>query len=495
MENYETILIIFAILTAGFFISKIVSRFLLRFMKGKQAFEKKETLQTITERMIITFTVVAAIFYLGETTEREVLQSFLDVLPNILIALLVLTLGSIVINLIMWFLKSLLYYTYIEEFLPEEVRQTAMPVVLIFIRVVLYILLLDIIFGLIVLPGFQTVLSFILYPMLVLFFVILIVGLVNPIRDLSAKFYLTNLIHFRPGHFVTIDNKQYTIKKIKNFHTELTDNKDNLVIYPHRELSSKAISFKKPMKELETLEDLQKMYVAQLKSHCGPASAQMALSIFNYEHPQEELGKLMKTATRKSEKDVAGTHPQEIINAVEKVTKKKVRGVWVGFEKIYDLKNELITWLNQGALIIVDYKKNYLFPQAKYAHYSLLVGVRGDEFLIVDPSGVSGGVYYVDYRDILIGMDTYSELIKGKRGYIVLAPEGTEAHQRIKDGIIYYHPSMYDRLTKNIEVYLSRLSHPKVISYIIPERIRKNLNALQPKEQVRRVWKPENKDK
>ncbi len=494
MDNYLTILVIFAILAGGFFISKVVSRFILRFMNRKQAFEKKETMQTITERIIITFTVIAAILYLGETTEKEVLQNFLDILPDILIALLVLTLGSIVINLIMWFLKSLLYYTHLEEFLPQELRQAALPIVLVFIRVILYLLLLDIIFTLIDLPGLQTILNFILYPLLALFFIVLIIALINPVRDISAKFYLTNLIHFRPGHIVHIENKQYTIKKIKNFHTELTDNKNNLLIYPHRELAKKAISFKKPMKELETLEDLQKMYVAQLKSHCGPASAQMALSIFNYTHSQEELGKLMKTTTRKSEKDVAGTHPKEIINAVEKVTKKKVKGEWIGFEKIYDLKNELITWLNQGALIIVDYKKNYLFPKAKYAHYSLLVGVRGDEFLIVDPSGVSGGVYYVDYRDILIGMDTYSQLIKGKRGYIVLAPVGTEAYNRLKEGIIYYHPSMYDRVTKNIEVYLSRLSHPKVISYIIPDKIRKNLNALQPKEQIRRVWKPENKE-
>ncbi len=494
MEEYLIILIIFAILTGGYLISKIVSRFLLRFIRNEQPIERKETIQTITERIIITLTVIASILYLGETTGTDFFINFLEVLPKILLAILLIMIASIIINILIWILKSFLYYTHIEDFLPKEFSSFAMPMILFVARVILYLVALEIIFGLINIPGIQMILSFILYPLIFLVFAILIIAAINPVRDISAKLYLTSLANFRPGNIISIDNDQYTIKRIKTFYTELNDNKNNLVIFPHRELSGKKISFKKPMKEIETLEDLQKLYVAQLKSYCGPASAQMALSIFNYKHSQEELGKMMKTKTRKSEKDVAGTHPQEIIKAVEKATKKKVRGAWVGFERIYDLKNELITWLNQGGLIIVDYKKNYLFPKAKYAHYSLLVGVRGDEFLIVDPSSVSGGVYYVDYRDILIGMDTYSPLIQGKRGYIVLAPQGTEAYQRLKDNIIYYHPSMYDRLTKNMEVYLSKLTHPGVIKNIFPESIRKNINALEPKEQIRRVWKPEKRE-
>ncbi len=494
MEDYIIILIVLKILAGGYLISKLISRFMLRFIRAGRGINEKETLQTITERLILTVAVIIAILFLGETTGRDFFLNFLEILPDILLVILLLTVGSIIVDILIWFLKTILHYTHLEEILPNEFRKGGMWLFFIFIKIVLYLILIDIIFGLINLPGLQTIIGFILYPILIMFFLLILIAAVNPVRDIASKVYLTSVVHFRPGHIVNIDGKKYEIKKIKSFYTEFVDTKGDLIIFPHRELSKRALSFKNPMRELETLEDLQKMYVTQLKSHCGPASAQMALSIFNYPHSQEELGKLMKTSTRKSEEDIAGTHPEEIIKVVEKVTKKKVNGAWIGFEKVYDLKNELITWLDQGGLIIVDYKKNYLFPKSKYAHYSLVVGVRGDEFLIVDPSGVSGGVYYVDYRDILIGMDTYSKLIKGKRGYIVLAPEGTEAHQRIKNNIIYYHPSMYDRLTKNIEVYLSRLSHPGVISYIIPESIRKNINALKPKEQVRRVWKPEKKD-
>ena len=171
MKDYYTVLLIFGILAGGYFISKVVSRFLLKFMRKESSIESKETLQTISEWVIITLAVVGSIFYLGETTGKDFFLSFFEVLPQILLAVLLLTVGSIAINLIMWFLKSFLYYTHVEEILPGEIRQAAMPVILIVIRVVLYIILIEIILGLINLPALQTMLNFILYPIILLLFV------------------------------------------------------------------------------------------------------------------------------------------------------------------------------------------------------------------------------------------------------------------------------------------------------------------------------------
>jgi hypothetical protein len=117
-----------------------------------------------------------------------------------------------------------------------------------------------------------------------------------------------------------------------------------------------------------------------------------------------------------------GTHPSTLIKVVQDITKDDVRGAWVDFEHITDLKNEIRMWLNEGAMIIVDYKKNILFPESKKAHYAVCVAVEGDELVILDPSGKKGGVYLADTEKIYKGMDTYSELIKGKRGYIVFSP-------------------------------------------------------------------------
>ena len=35
-----------------------------------------------------------------------------------------------------------------------------------------------------------------------------------------------------------------------------------------------------------------------------------------------------------------------------------LKGVWIDVSHITDLKDEIMLWLNEGALVIVDYKKN-----------------------------------------------------------------------------------------------------------------------------------------
>lgn len=137
-------------------------------------------------------------------------------------------------------------------------------------------------------------------------------------------------------------------------------------------------------------------------------------------------------------------------------------------------------------------RRSIFFPDAKYAHYSLVAGVRGDELLIVDPSQQSGGVYFSDYRDILIGMDTHSELIQGKRGYIVLAPYGSEAFDRIHKGVIYLDENMYDKVTKQMGLYIARMSNLSAITDTMPSFLRKYLTGFNKEEQVSRVWRPKN---
>ena len=162
----------------------------------------------------------------------------------------------------------------------------------------------------------------------------------------------------------------------------------------------------------------------------------MILKIFGYNETQSKIGDLSDT------KVGSGTHPNTLIKVVQKVTNNKVKGSWVDVGHITDLKDEIRLWLSEGGLIIVDYKKKLLFPEAKSAHYSVCVAVEGDELVILDPSGKKGGVYLADAEKVYRGMDTYSELIKGKRGYIVYAPEGTTAFHRIEEGLIYADPSL-----------------------------------------------------
>ena len=86
-------------------------------------------------------------------------------------------------------------------------------------------------------------------------------------------------------------------------------------------------------------------------------------------------------------------------------------------------------------------------------------------------------------------MDTYSELIQGKRGYIVLAPKGSAAFKRIQEGIIYLDPSSYERITKKLRTRINKLTSPVTWYDTLPHFIKKSLKEYD-KAQVRRVWRP-----
>jgi len=150
----------------------------------------------------------------------------------------------------------------------------------------------------------------------------------------------------------------------------------------------------------------------------------------------------------------------------------------------------LKSWLKDGGLAIVDYKKNVLFPNAKRAHYSVCLEVIGDELLLLDPSSKSGGVYYADYKRVYSGMDTFSELLQGKRGYMVFAPDGSAAFQRIKDGLIYFKPDFYDVVTKELKEKLNKIKERSKFDAILPEKVKKFLDEESKKDKISRVWKP-----
>jgi len=187
-----------------------------------------------------------------------------------------------------------------------------------------------------------------------------------------------------------------------------------------------------------------------------------------------------------------GTHPETLIKVTQDMTKNKVKGAWIDIGHITDLKDEIRLWLNEGALIIVDYKKNILFPQAKSAHYSVCVAVEGDELVILDPSGKKGGVYLADAEKVYRGMDSYSELLKGKRGYIVFAPEGTTAYHRIEEGLIYADPSLYKDLSNKLKKELYKLTEKsELLETVLPLRVKNFIRKWREKDRIARLWKPE----
>lgn len=479
------------ILVIGFMVMRIIKRMMIR---ARQSSKRQRTLDPVPyvgvfDKVFFSFILVVALVFLGLTSVENFALRFLSLLPELLIFILLILLGILTVQLISGILEKLLTYTKIDEVISEDISRNLLPVLFIIIKIILYVVLVDIILSIIQIPELKRLANFILYPILVILFSVFFVGIINPIRDFSSGFYLKNMWAFKSGNRITFEKETYTIKNISLLHTELETSKGNFLLLPNRVLASKGLEFEKPSKEMQTLEEIKNQFVAQLPSMCGPASAQIALSIFKIESTQEEIAKLAGSIKRENKEQVAGTHPQKLIRAIEKYTENTVIGAWVDFDKIYNLKQEISTWLNDGALIIIDYKKQYLFPSAQNAHYSLVVGVKGDELLVVDPSSKSGGVYFVDYRDVLIGMDTYSDLIQGKRGYIVLAPKSSAAYERMDDGLIYYHPSMYNKISKPLEMKLNKIMNAPALSNMMPPFVKKFVKKVE-KEQISRVWRP-----
>ena len=237
---------------------------------------------------------------------------------------------------------------------------------------------------------------------------------------------------------------------------------------------------------MDTLEKIKSYYIEQKPSFCGPASASMVLKIFGYNESQSKIGELSNAQVG------VGTHPSSLIKVAQDITQNKVKGAWVDVSHITDLKDEIRLWLSEGALIIIDYKKNILFPESKTAHYSVCVAVEGDELVVLDPSGKKGGVYLADAEKVYLGMDTYSELIKGKRGYIVLAPEGTTAFYRIEEGLIYSDPSLYKDLRNKLKSELYRITEKtELLETVLPLRVKNFIKKWREKDRIARLWKPE----
>jgi hypothetical protein len=91
-------------------------------------------------------------------------------------------------------------------------------------------------------------------------------------------------------------------------------------------------------------------------------------------------------------------------------------------------------------------------------------------------------------------MNTYSKLINGKRGYLVLAPKGTAAYWRIKKGLVYADKDLYDELSKTLEEKFEKLIQKSAfIKNVIPIAMRNYLKEWEERYKIARLWRPEEK--
>ena len=493
------IVICFAVLSAGFIISKIGEKSItcLWRKKYRATIERVQIARIFSLTTNIIFIIIALSFLKINITENTLIEIY-SRFPLLLSAILLGVLIFLGVRLIFFVIDTLLSTSGIRTIVEEYGQEQGLASLLLVLRYVLYV-----VFGLLALDSLGVnidptlfVFKVVLYPLLLLALVLVFAGLKPYAENFFSGLFLKNMNFLRVGEQVRIEDENYTIRALKSQGIILKGKDSFSAFVPYNKLYRQEVKYREIMYDLTALESIKNHFVAQHPSYCGPASASMVLKIFGYDISQEEIGKMAMTVVPSQKrldkvKVFGGTHPKELIRAVEKLTDGKVRGVWINIDKINDLKLELKTWLANKALVVIDYKKSFLFPEAEKAHYSVCFSIMGGELLVLDPSTKKGGVYFADIKKVYLGMSTYSEFLKGKRGYVVFAPKGTTAYHRIEEGLIYSDAGLYKNLSNSLTKELDRLMRQvSKVENILPKSVQKVINEHKKKEKITRIWRP-----
>ena len=484
------------ILLLGYLMAQIlvkIAKKISRYRGGENVEEiKREKMRTpykYIEYTVSVITIVLALLYINAGATNQLLTQVLNYIPSILSGTLIFILGFILINILINFLKSFLETLGLKKY-AKDMGFASQGIDIFFktLKIFLYLVALEIAITQLGVPTqiIETTLRAASYTVVVVLGFLAFFGFKNLVQNYAGQIYLKTSDVIKRGNNVKIDGESGEIRDISTFSTTIATDKGYFMVTPNKNLMDKNIMFKRVKADIETLEDIKNYFVAQEPSHCGPASAEMALAVFGYNIHQERLAKVSGTELNK------GVEPPELINAIEQLTNKGVKGAFVENRNITDLSEEFKTWLNDGALIIANFAKPVLFPNASKGHYSLAMGVEGKEILIIDPSSHTGtgGVYYVDDKELREAM---SEFEGRERGYIVLAPKDTRAYWRIENNLIYSDIGFYEQLSKNLELQLGKIMRSgRILKNVFPESADDFLEKWN-SENVRRVWKAESR--
>ncbi len=454
----------------------------------KKAIQRRyDTVQNISY-VLDAVVIAVALLYLNAGLTTELTENFAENLPDIFSVFLIGILGIIMVNFVTKLVSGFFNRVGTRNYLREMgLSQSATHIMSLAVKGFLYLLIIQIVLNQLGIGNtfLDNAITASAYAAVFTVAALLFWGFKDLARNLAAGLYLKNSRLVRPGEKVYLEGESGKIRDIDLFSTEVETDGGYRMLAQNSKVMDSDMKFKDTQSDIETLEDVKRHFIAQDPSYCGPASAEMALSIFGYRYSQETIGDMCSTEVG------VGTMPDDLIESIEELTDGEVKASYIEYDKITDLSDEFKAWFNDGALIIPNFAKPVLFPQADTAHYSLCVGVEGDDLLIVDPSAdtVSGGVYYADSGEMLEAMGEF----EGRtRGYLVLAPEDTTAHWRISEGLIYADKSFYDEINKNMELQLRRiLRQGRILKNVLPEDLQNYLERWKRDEKVGRVWKAE----
>ncbi|MFH1588262.1 MAG: C39 family peptidase [Candidatus Diapherotrites archaeon] len=472
------------VLFLGLIIAKLVSGIIYalnqRFSLLSE--KKQKDFSRLIEYFIVIISIIVSLNFLEIDAAKSVVSEMIALVPKIIIIFLLFFLGIILVNLIVDLIKATLFRIGLNKYVDEfGIGLEFLNKLFLFAKLILFLIIFSLSLNI---AGYDIPFFNYLIIAIILGLIALIIAFIFvTFRDQFENFFLAGYIEkniLTEGQTVLIENKTGEVVSLNSHGVTISLPEGYNLIIPNKEFIKEKILVKRSKMDLSLLESLREKFKSQLPALCGPASASMLLSFFGFDAKQEEIAKSAGT------KVPGGTGPRKLIKAVREITEGKVKGVLIKYNEITDLKSEIITWLSEGALIIIWFSKKALFPDSKAkGHYSLCIGMEDDELIIMDPSKSTAGVYMINYR-------LFEEAMGGqdkKRGYLVFAKKGTSAFWRINEGLIYADVNSYKDLSKSFERYLKRLLRKnetikQILSEHIMEIIEKTKNA------PKRIWKP-----
>ncbi|MFB6158380.1 MAG: mechanosensitive ion channel domain-containing protein [Candidatus Nanohalobium sp.] len=451
----------------------------------KKDIERREEKLGLVSNILDGGIITTAIIYLNSGISTDIISKVSESSPRIVSALLVGFLGIILIRIVTKVFEGFLTTVGVNNYLRDiGLSRSASNVLSAAVKILMYIVLFQVVLNQLNVgyTYLNELLTAATWAFAFMMAGIVFYSLKDLFQNMAAGFYLKNSRLVRKGEEVKVEGDTGEIKEVSLFSTSVNTDSGYTLLTPNTQLMDSPLRIKRTQSDLETLEDITSYFVAQNPSYCGPASAEMALEIFGYRHDQEEIGE--KADVEEGE----GVDEDDLMDAIEELTNNEVRTAWIGYDNITDLEDEYKSWFNDGALIVSNFYKPEIFPDASAGHFVLSVGVEGDEILNLDPSGTNGGVYYVNKETFYDAMAEFGH----KRGYIVVAPKGTTAYWRIKNDLIYGDKSLYDELSKTLESRLRKIMRKgRILKNSTPESMEKYMEDWTSEEKLTRVWKPE----
>lgn len=474
-----------SILAVGYAIARSIPKIRKWLIKRKYSEDKtkeiKENRKKETgpaEITVIIITILISLAFLNASLTFNLLNNSLKNAQQAITTILIIVLGIIVANysidLIRRFLKTFHQQTSDEIGISEK----SLDIIFFGVKLFLYILIVEIAatqvgFSFQLLEKTLTAAS---YAVVFLLALIAFVGFKDLIENYTAGIYLRGSNMLKPGKKVKVNDERGEVRNVSKYSTTISTDSGYFMLVPNSALKEKEIMFKRSRAEVDTLEDIKRYFTANKTEKSDIASTEILLAIFGYDIKQEKIEQ------EKGEKSLN--------QAIEKLTNGEVKTANVPYKKITNLRDEFKSWFNDGGLVLLDYMKPNIFPEADRGNTVLCAGVEGDEILVIDPSPENGGVYYIDYKDLMTAMKEYED----PKGYTVIAPKNTTAQWRIKKNLIYSHPELYDELSKSLEVQLSKiLRQSRILKTVMPESVTDFVEKWRSDQKVNRIWEPESK--